>query len=601
MPSRLKQTSNQVLFCRILFPILFILFLSTLASLFIFKNSLFEGHDLGYFLYRLEGISDGLADGEFPVRIHTSQIQGYGYPTGIMFGDWFYYPAAYLHSRGLSIVHSYNLIIFCLNLLTVSVSFYSFKKAFNSNWCAVVGAVLWTFSYYRIENITLRADVGEALAMSFYPALFLALFRVLNRDRSIDGCQISSVFAPWQLAGVAMAGIVISNLPATVLMIILVLVSLVIYIPIFKADPGTVVLQGLKALALTFLLGAFYIVPFLDYYLTESLAYSVGGGVPGTPLAMEFHSVRIRQLFSFFQPMTGCSMGYQAVDGWMPTTTGIAMLVCPIASTVLLFMPKFKSIRKLILPLIVIAVFLMIACTHYFPWNCNVFLVNKILSFVSKIQFPWRLLGPASFYLCLASIVLFAKIQYLYMPSRQLLSLLIGVSICFLAFAEGMYGINTFIKSQPVTTFEIIKSVDAGIYDAQFVPANTDVGLMLQGASDYPSSSESIELIDFNKNGTKCIANVSVLNGGTIDLPLLNYKYYDVSCSNKNLSVSIGSNSNNLIRLNCKGTGSAVLVIDFIEPVIWRIAEIVSFVSIVILTGYLLYRRFCCEEKDSIL
>lgn len=596
MPSRLKQTSNQVFFCRILFALFFILILSTLASLYIFKNSLFEGHDLGYFLYRLEGISDGLTDGKFPVRIHTSQIQGYGYPTGIMFGDWFYYPAAYLHSRGLSIVHSYNLIIFCLNLLTVSVSFYSFKKAFNSNWCAVVGAVLWTFSYYRIENITLRADVGEALAMSFYPALFLALFRVLNRDRSIDGCQISSVFAPWQLAGIAMAGIVTSNLPATVLMIILVFVSLVIYVPIFKADLRTVVLQGLKALALTILLGAFYIVPFLDYYLTESLAYSVGGGNPGTPVAMEFHSVRIRQLFSFFQPMTGWSMGYQTVDGWMPTTTGIAMLVCPLASTVLLFLPKFKSIRKLVLPLIAIAVFLMIASTHCFPWNCKVFLVSKILSFVSKIQFPWRLLGPASFYFCLASIVLFAKIQYIFMPSKQLLSSLIGVGICFLAFAEGMYGINSFINSQPVTTFEIIKSVDAGIYDAQFVPANTDVGLLMQGASDYPSSSNSIKLLTFNKNGTKFISHVSVSKGGSIELPLLSYKYYEVSCSNNNLSMAIGSNNNNLIKLNCKGTGSAEIVIDFIEPVIWRIAEILSFLSIVILTGYILYRRFCCEE-----
>lgn len=596
MPSRLKQTSNQVFFCRILFALFFILILSTLASLYIFKNSLFEGHDLGYFLYRLEGISDGLADGKFPVRIHTSQIQGYGYPTGIMFGDWFYYPAAYLHSRGLSIVHSYNLIIFCLNLLTVSVSFYSFKKAFNSNWCAVVGAVLWTFSYYRIENITLRADVGEALAMSFYPALFLALFRVLNRDRSIDGCQISSIIAPWQLAGIAMAGIVTSNLPATVLMIILVFVSLVIYVPIFKADLRTVVLQGLKALSLTILLGAFYIVPFLDYYLTESLAYSVGGGNPGTPVAMEFHSIRIRQLFSFFQPMTGWSMGYQTVDFWMPTTTGIALLVCPIASIGLLFLPKFKSIRKLILPLIAIAAILMFACTHWFPWNCNVILVNKIFSLVSKIQFPWRLLGPTSFYLCLASLVLFAKVQYLFSPGKQFLVSLIGVCICCLALVEGMYGINTFINAQPATTFEIIKTTDAGIYDAQFVPANTDVGLMLQGASDYPSSSESIELIDFNKNGTKCMANVSIKNGGSIDLPLLNYKYYDVSCSNNNLSISIGSNNNNLIRLNCKGTGSAVLIIDFIEPVIWRMAEIISLISIVSFIGFLLYRQFCYRE-----
>lgn len=94
-------------------------FFVCLSSIFLLNREITYGHDYGYFIFRLEGISQGLAHGEFPVRIQTSQINGYGYPVGIMFGDLLYYPAAIPHCFGLSFENAYRLILLTVNTVTV--------------------------------------------------------------------------------------------------------------------------------------------------------------------------------------------------------------------------------------------------------------------------------------------------------------------------------------------------------------------------------------------------------------------------------------------------------------------------------------------------
>ena len=67
------------------------------------------GHDLIFHLYRIEGIAQGLIEGQFPVRMQTVQAAGYGYPVSIMYGDIFLYPVALLVILGMSINNAYNL------------------------------------------------------------------------------------------------------------------------------------------------------------------------------------------------------------------------------------------------------------------------------------------------------------------------------------------------------------------------------------------------------------------------------------------------------------------------------------------------------------
>lgn len=42
-------------------------------------RGVYDGHDLLFHLNRIEGIASGLRNGQFPVRIHSSTLLGYGY------------------------------------------------------------------------------------------------------------------------------------------------------------------------------------------------------------------------------------------------------------------------------------------------------------------------------------------------------------------------------------------------------------------------------------------------------------------------------------------------------------------------------------------
>ena len=567
-----------------------VILLALFSSLFVFNHLLFTGHDLGYFLYRLDGIAQGFKDGNFPVRIHTSQINGYGYPTGIMFGDWFYYPAAFLLYKGFSITACYKLIIISVNIVTGLIAAYSFTKSFNSRFIAFAGTALWLFSYYRIEDITLRADIGEALALSFAPLLFLGIFRVLNNNCAIDGTQIRSCLKPWQVAGIAMAGIVTSNIPSTILTIVVSICLILIFIPIFRPNLKILLFEALKASLLTVALSAFYIVPFLDYYLTESFAYSVGGGNPGDPSSMAYHSVHIRQLFRFFQPMCGWSMGRAVSENWMPTTTGISLVVLPIFGLVLCFKNRFKSIRPLILPLLLVAGVFLIACTTIFPWESNFFVIKNLLTGIAKIQFPWRFLGPASFLLCLVSLIVASKLLYLARTDQKYYLLLLIVIVVLLSIAEGLYGMISFMDNMAPTSYEEIKQQDGGVYDAQFLPASTDVLKLLAESDQYPKSTTSIEFTGFSRIGSRCVFHLNANKSGYVVLPLLSYKYYSVKCDDSSLVLQLESGVNNLLMLKVSGSGSADVQISFEEPFIWRMAEFFSATSCLILICSLVYK-----------
>lgn len=81
------------------------------------------GADLEYHLFRIKGIADGLQHGQFPVRMQMVQVNGYGYPSSIMYPDALLYIPAVLNILGISVVNSYRLFALVVNGLSVLFSY----------------------------------------------------------------------------------------------------------------------------------------------------------------------------------------------------------------------------------------------------------------------------------------------------------------------------------------------------------------------------------------------------------------------------------------------------------------------------------------------
>lgn len=301
-----------------------------MSSIYLLNRGITVGHDYYYFVFRLEGISQGLLNGDFPVRIQTSQINGYGYPVGIMFGDLLYYPAALLHCAGLPLENTYRIIILSINVATACFGYFAFSCLTGSKAYGIIGAFLYTFAYYRIEDITLRADIGEAAGMAFLPLVFLACYLILSNNRDMNGRAISSAIPAWLLLGISLAGVIISNIPLTVLCVFFLILGLPICFLLFSSTRNIAILINFgKSALVCVLLTLFYTVPFLDYYFNANLAVNEGLVWAGTQETIKSISINFSQLFSVFKQMNGWAVFGNI--GYMPTTVGASLMVIPAA------------------------------------------------------------------------------------------------------------------------------------------------------------------------------------------------------------------------------------------------------------------------------
>ena len=138
--------------------------------------------DLLFHLNRIEGIKDGLLAGQFPVRIHAYQLDGYGYPVGIFYPDLFLYPAAFLRLLGVRIEGAYNFLCIMSNIMTVYSSWYAFSRFSRSYKIGAISAVLYTICSYHIIEIYVRSALGEKLAMAFFPLVLVMMWEIIYKD-----------------------------------------------------------------------------------------------------------------------------------------------------------------------------------------------------------------------------------------------------------------------------------------------------------------------------------------------------------------------------------------------------------------------------------
>ena len=76
-------------------------------------RGVYDGHDLLFHLNRIEGIASGLRNGQFPVRIHSSTLLGYGYAAPEFYPELFLYFPAALRNLGVSLSASVRVFEAC--------------------------------------------------------------------------------------------------------------------------------------------------------------------------------------------------------------------------------------------------------------------------------------------------------------------------------------------------------------------------------------------------------------------------------------------------------------------------------------------------------
>ncbi len=600
--------------------------LCVLVSLPLAVDYLWTGADETFHLLRIEGIREGLLDGQFPVRMQPNWLQGHGYAVGFFYCDLFLYLPAVLRLVGVSVQRAYQVYKVAVNIGTVLIAYVSFAKLLRSRWLGLLGSALYSLSLFRIIYLFSVDGVGQYTAVMFLPLVCYGFYAILapaiakehEVDRSIGvksiegdavatsgdrtlqsgdcrfrtGRRLDLRFLPLALG---MSGIIESHVLTCLMVVIFgVLLCLICIRRVLHAD---VILNLVKAVGLFLLLNAWYLIPMADYSMAHDFAVLEGNA---TLKQIQTYGMYFTQLFDFFPSggLYGAFSMDSGANGEIAYSIGIGLTVALVISLLLLTvhrsmlqrLPETER-RAFGISMILGLIALWISGVH-FPWDKIAKAGSLIRQLIATVQFPNRFVAVAEVLLTLMALYA-VRILYLHRPR-----LAVGAAVLMVcgAAATSAYYLDT--QQANAGFFRIYDEVCMGngyISGGEYVLLGTDVSKLTYGSS---AAGEGVTIRSLQQEGTHVTCDVENVTAAEsyIEVPLLYYKGYQAQdATGSALAVSIGDN--NVLRIAVPAAYSGEIRVQFTDLWYWRLSEVVSLISLVAVC--VLYARGRVQRRKT--
>lgn len=572
-----------------------------LSCIPLFTDHIYGGSDITYHLLRIGNLKDGFLSGQFPVRIDPAWLFGNGYASSVCYGDIFLYFPAFLRLIGFTLQGSLQWFLAVLNIATCLLSYYSFRKIFNSEKIGLFCSALYTLSIYRLYKMYSWSALGEVQALTFLPLILYGFWLLYTVD--IYSREYKKVWIPLMLG---MSGIVECHVLTCEMTVgFMALACLILWKKTFR---GQTILAFLKAIAGVILLNAWFLIPFLDYMLTQDMVIH-----HVSARTMQDKGLYLAQIFfAFFHRGNSRDLVENGLRNVEAMGVGITLITGLFLFVWLWFFKgreaecvqeesikntgKSKDIEKAGKLASVLGVLAMAMSLSAFPWTQIQFLNYLTMALVSSIQYPNRFL----------------------MIATLLLTFVCGVAILWLFQERGEAGISQmgkFVTGGLLALLLITSlfymnqiSLEAGslvLYDekgmgtgylsgAEYLPYGTQESLLTYHA---PYAGEGVTIKDYEKKhlDISFTAQNVAAEESYADVALLNYKGYQATVVQSGERLPITPGDNNCVRVLLPAGFEGKVSICFVEPWYWRVAEVVSMFSI--LAGLFLYSQDRLKSK----
>lgn len=541
--------------------VLSVLAIALIGSLPSFLYGIHNGYmqDLPFHLNRIEAIAKGLKEFRIPVRVSTQWMDGYGYPSSIFYNDILMYIPGLFRLFGFSLLGSYKIYIFLIDLLTAWIAYYSFSGIFKSRSNGIVLSAVYAFSNYRIENIYNRSAAGEFSAMAFLPLIALALYRIYTMDLSAwKECRANGL-----LLAAGYTGLIGTHLLSVLMVTFLnVIICLVFFRKTFRKQT---LLTYLYAVGIALLVNLYFLVPFLDYYRLGIFRINETNQ---KSLWIRRYGLYPAQLFTVNKIFAGNALPDE-IRACAPYTPGFLLMLTFLAG---IRECLWKNSKKLLFYTAFSALCLFLS-TRCFPWDA-VSGLSFIGKGLSQIQFPWRFLAPGTLFLTLLMGELLSQTN----AENALPWIKRGILLtCFLSMC---FFLGNYSDNMNASTF----------YDASGLPGN---GFF---TSEYELLGTEFKNTD-GKLATQNLENaaivkrysdgmtVSVKNRsqiGSVTIPMFNYPGFAAKDGSGN-DFHISDGPEKAISLAIPENYEGKITIRFEDPILWTISLGISFLTIVFL------------------
>lgn len=531
------------------------------ASLPNFVGFAYEGHDTSFHLKRIVSLAEELKYGQFPVRMHTTVGNGYGYPLSIYYGDFLLYLPAILYNCAVPLQTCLQIYVLLINALTCAAAYCCFRQMTGQAKLGVLGAALYVLSHYRMTNIFVRSAVGEYTAMAFIPLALFGLYRIVQAEKPR--------FADWLPLSLGMAGVAMSHVLSTEMLAFdLILLCLGFFRRLLRRDR---LLAIVRAAILCALLCAWFLVPFLDSFLHQSTM------IQTTELKLQERGTFLVQLFSVFSLGYGDGMDY-GLAGKMPTTLGASLTAGMLVMLCCLYnrhrwgLTKTVQLGWLRMLLAVAALNLAMTLTC-FPWDDLQRVLGRLGSLISSMQFPWRWLAVAVPLLTMGTVL---GLQLMERANRRMALSFAAVVAAGLVISTG-YFVFRFINEAPVYPSYFKNPYEGS--DALYYLAGTDTSMLSRSVCE--AETEDVQVLSLRRE--QGITQITVESRADCEtrvvVPVFAYRGYRAfDGEGRPLKTAVGGNNRLAVCVPARYCGG--IEVRFVPPSYWRAAELVSLAAL---------------------
>lgn len=373
--------------------IAFLITTTLLASGPVFTGKGFAFDDIGFSYSRIEGLKDGLLDGQFPVRLYPETFRGFGYAAPYFYPDVFLYPFALMRIAGFSLRATMNCLILCINFATVAVCSYSIRRVFRAR-CATLpvylGSFVYTMSLYRLADVLVRGAIAEAIAFIFVPLVVAGVYSIIVEDGPITPLVIG-------ISAIANSHLITCEM--------IVFFLLIMCIPCYRLVFRAKTLKKLSMSAvMSVLLSMYFVGPFIHMSLSDSFKVFNNNAFLTSENVLPF-----QRLFALTAVASSQQVDY---DKWYYSryTIGLmTMIITAIGYAVATYVyirlkkkgkiPKEQIIKrdyKFLTLSMCLGILAFLMTTDVFPWKYIESNGGILKTVICMVQFPWRYLVIAS-------------------------------------------------------------------------------------------------------------------------------------------------------------------------------------------------------------
>jgi len=324
--------------------------------------------------------------GQFPPRWATDMHFEYGSPFLGFNYQLPYYLGYFGHLFGMAITTNYKLLL-ALSLIIGAVGMYFLGiNLTGSSFYALFAAVLYTYTPYQSIDHYVRGAIGESFALSLFPWLFLAGFRLIKKVTTINIVVLGIIFGL----------VIISHQPAA--LFIIPLFFLIFGVAALFSKKINFILALFKSVSLGFVVSAYYWIPVIFEKTKIQIA---------SPFNYRDQFPFIWQLIYSRWTYAGASPFSTDTFSFQIGIVNLIVLALALVFLVVSFLRKYKSSAELWqFRLLVIATFGMI-----FLMNIRSDFIWRGLPLLQVIQFPWRLLMFTTLFTSILFLFVIKKIK----------------------------------------------------------------------------------------------------------------------------------------------------------------------------------------------